>query len=43
MKLINTLPKVKELGFKWAVVDDGFQIDEGNWNLDPKKFPKGNH
>jgi len=41
-EVINTLPKVKELGFKWAVVDDGFQIDEGNWNLDPKKFPKGN-
>ena len=41
-EILQTLPKVKELGFKWAVIDDGFQIDEGNWNLNPKKFPKGN-
>jgi alpha-galactosidase len=41
-EVIGTLPKVKELGIKWAVLDDGFQIAEGNWNADPKKFPKGN-
>ena len=41
-ELIGTLPKVKELGIKWAVLDDGFQIAEGDWNADPKKFPQGN-
>src|SRR5690606_31250049 len=41
-EVINTLPKVKELGIKWAVLDDGFQIAEGDWDADPKKFPKGN-
>lgn len=41
-EVIGTLPKVKELGIKWAVLDDGFQIAEGNWNADPEKFPKGN-
>ena len=41
-EIVNTLPKVKELGIKWAVLDDGFQIAEGDWNADPKKFPKGN-
>lgn len=41
-EVVNTLPKVKELGIKWAVLDDGFQIAEGDWDADPKKFPKGN-
>jgi len=41
-EVIGTLPKVKELGIKWAVLDDGFQIAEGNWNVDKKKFPQGN-
>ncbi len=31
-EVIGTLPKVKELGFKWVDVDDGFQIAEGDWN-----------
>ncbi|MBU0476233.1 MAG: alpha-galactosidase [Bacteroidetes bacterium] len=39
--ILNTLPKVKELGFKWAVLDDGWQTAEGDWYLDPKKFPNG--
>lgn len=41
-EIVKTLPKVKELGIKWAVLDDGFQIAEGDWDADPKKFPKGN-
>ncbi|MEC3966203.1 glycoside hydrolase family 36 protein [Flagellimonas halotolerans] len=41
-EVIGTLPKVKELGIKWAVLDDGFQIAEGDWNANPKKFPQGN-
>jgi len=41
-EIIGTLPKVKELGIKWAVLDDGFQIAEGDWNANPEKFPRGN-
>ncbi|MHB1146663.1 MAG: glycoside hydrolase family 36 protein [Lutibacter sp.] len=41
-EIVNTLPKVKELGIKWAVLDDGFQIAEGDWDANPDKFPKGN-
>lgn len=41
-EIIKTLPKVKELGIKWAVLDDGFQIAEGDWNIPPKRFPYGN-
>ena len=40
-EVIGTLPKVKELGFKWAVLDDGFQIAEGDWNVNNDKFPGG--
>ncbi|GLR17582.1 glycoside hydrolase family 36 protein [Portibacter lacus] len=40
-ELIGTLDKVKELGIKWAVVDDGFQIAEGEWELSPDRFPGG--
>ncbi len=40
-EILNTLPKVKELGIKWAVLDDGFQIAEGDWNVNREKFPNG--
>jgi alpha-galactosidase len=40
-QIVGTLPKVRELGLKWAVVDDGWQTAEGDWKLDPKKFPRG--
>lgn len=40
-EVIGTLPKVKEMGIKWAVLDDGFQIAEGDWNVNDKKFPGG--
>lgn len=40
-QVLATLPKVRELGLKWAVVDDGWQTAEGDWKLDPKKFPRG--
>ena len=39
--IIQTLPKVKELGIKWAVIDDGFQIAEGDWRVDKRRFPGG--
>jgi alpha-galactosidase len=37
----GTLPKVKELGIKWAVIDDGYQQAEGDWDVNRKKFPGG--
>jgi alpha-galactosidase len=40
-EIIGTLPKVREMGIKWVGIDDGYQIAEGDWNLDPKKFPNG--
>jgi alpha-galactosidase len=40
-QIVATLPKAAELGFKWAVIDDGWQTAEGDWALDPKKFPGG--
>ncbi|MCB0286580.1 MAG: alpha-galactosidase [Calditrichaeota bacterium] len=40
-QIYGTLPKVKELGFKWAVLDDGWQTAEGDWYLLKSKFPRG--
>ena len=41
-KLIeDTLPKVKDLGLRWAVIDDGWQTNVGDWSPDPAKFPRG--
>ena len=39
-QILDNLPKVAELGFKWVDIDDGFQIAEGDW--DPNsRFPGG--
>ncbi|GAB3980953.1 glycoside hydrolase family 36 protein [Plantactinospora veratri] len=40
-QVIGTLPKVREVGLKWAVLDDGWQTNEGDWDLNPQKFPRG--
>jgi alpha-galactosidase len=40
-QIVNTLPKARELGFEWAVLDDGWQNNEGDWYLDKRKFPRG--
>jgi alpha-galactosidase len=40
-QVVNTLPKARELGFEWAVLDDGWQNNEGDWYLDKHKFPGG--
>lgn len=40
-QVYGTLPKAKELGFEWAVLDDGWQTSEGDWKLDARKFPRG--
>jgi alpha-galactosidase len=40
--MVGTLQKAKELGLEWAVLDDGWQNNEGDWKLDlAKKFPNG--
>jgi len=37
----RALPTVESLGFKWVTLDDGWQTAEGDWNLNPSKFPHG--
>jgi len=37
----DTLPKVRELGLHWAVIDDGWQSNVGDWKPHPGKFPRG--
>ena len=37
----KTLPKVQDLGLRWAVVDDGWQSNVGDWRLSTEKFPRG--
>ena len=39
-EVLQTLPKVAELGFKWVDIDDGFQIAEGDWEPN-SRFPGG--
>ena len=40
-QILATLPKVREAGFQWAVLDDGWQTNEGDWRIDRRKFPRG--
>jgi alpha-galactosidase len=40
-EILNTLPKVKELGIHWVGIDDGYQQAEGDWNTNRQKFPEG--
>lgn len=40
-EILQTLPKVKELGFKWVTIDDGYQTTEGDWMVNQQKFPGG--
>ncbi len=40
-QIYNALPEVKKLGYKWAVLDDGWQTAEGDWYLQKSKFPRG--
>jgi alpha-galactosidase len=39
-QVLDTLPKVREMGFEWAVLDDGWQTNEGDWAIDRRKFPR---
>jgi alpha-galactosidase len=40
-QVYDSLPTVKRLGFKWVTLDDGWQNNVGDWQLDPTKFPHG--
>jgi alpha-galactosidase len=40
-EVLGTLPKVSELGYSWATLDDGWQTAEGDWYLNPERFPNG--
>lgn len=40
-QILATLPKARELGFEWVVLDDGWQTNEGDWRIDKRKFPRG--
>jgi alpha-galactosidase len=40
-QVYGTLPKAKEMGFEWAVLDDGWHTGEGDWKIDRTKFPRG--
>lgn len=40
-QVYGTLPKVEELGYHWAVLDDGWQTNVGDWALHPEKYPRG--
>lgn len=40
-QVYGTLPKAKEVGCTWAVLDDGWQKSTGDWVPDPVKYPEG--
>ena len=40
-QVIGTLPVARRLGFRWATLDDGWQVAEGDWTPAPAKFPRG--
>ncbi len=40
-QLYGALPIVKKLGFTWVTLDDGWQTAQGDWFLNPHKYPKG--
>jgi len=40
-QVYGSLPTVKRLGFVWVTLDDGWQNNVGDWQLDPQKWPNG--
>ncbi len=40
-QIYGALPIVKKLGFTWVTLDDGWQVAQGDWYPQPKKFPNG--
>lgn len=39
--IINTLPKIKEMGIRWVVIDDRWFDRYGDWNTREETFPGG--
>lgn len=39
-EILNSIPKVKEVGFEWVVIDDGWQNNIGDWKPNHIKFPR---
>ena len=40
-QIYGALPIVKKLGLTWVTLDDGWQTAQGDWFLQPGKFPNG--
>jgi alpha-galactosidase len=40
-QIYGAMPIVKQLGFQWVTLDDGWQTAEGDWYLEKTKFPNG--
>src|SRR4051794_19375739 len=40
-QIYSALPIVKQLGFRWVTLDDGWQTAEGDWFPVTTKFPNG--
>ncbi|WP_404198836.1 glycoside hydrolase family 36 protein [Streptomyces tauricus] len=40
-QITAALPKAHEVGLRWAALDDGWQTNEGDWDIDTAKFPRG--
>jgi len=40
-QIAASLPKVKAMGYDWAVLDDGWQVAEGDWSPKHSHFPNG--
>ena len=40
-QVFETLPVATRLGFRWATLDDGWQVAEGDWTPVATKFPNG--
>ncbi len=40
-QVTGTLPKAHEVGLRWVVLDDGWQTNEGDWDINTTKFPRG--
>ncbi len=38
-QMLDTVPKLKELGIHWATLDDGWFNNYGDWQPNPKNFP----
>jgi len=38
-QMLNTVPKLKEMGIKWATLDDRWFTTYGDWDARPETFP----